>query len=77
MPVGFVSAAESKAVFAGFTDVPWILTQGRKGGSTLVVATLLHCWRWPRHNRRCSAANRMTGLGPFATQRTAIRGSAR
>lgn len=40
MPVGFVSAAESKALLANLTNVPWILTQGRKGGSTLVVAAL-------------------------------------
>ncbi len=40
MPVGFVSAAESKAALAGIDDVPWIVTDGRKGGSTLVVAAL-------------------------------------
>jgi len=40
MPVGFVSAAESKAALAAITDVPWIVTEGRKGGSTLVVAAL-------------------------------------
>lgn len=40
MPVGFVSAAESKAVLAQLSTVPWILTEGRKGGSTLVVAAL-------------------------------------
>ena len=40
MPVGFVSAAESKALMAGVQDVPWIVIDGRKGGSTLVVATL-------------------------------------
>lgn len=43
MPVGFVSAAESKALLAeaaGPDDVPWIIIQGRKGGSTLVVAAL-------------------------------------
>ena len=40
MPVGFVSAAESKAALAGITHVPWIVTEGRKGGSTLVVAAL-------------------------------------
>ena len=40
MPVGFVSAAESKAALAEIKDVPWIVTDGRKGGSTLVVATL-------------------------------------
>lgn len=40
MPVGFVSAAESKAAMAEFGDVPWIVTDGRKGGSTLVVAAI-------------------------------------
>ncbi len=40
MPVGFVSAAESKELLAAQYDVPWIITQGRKGGSTLVVAAL-------------------------------------
>ncbi|MDH4274654.1 MAG: precorrin-8X methylmutase [Gammaproteobacteria bacterium] len=40
MPVGFVSAAESKDALAQLIDIPWIITQGRKGGSTLVVATL-------------------------------------
>ena len=40
MPVGFVSAAESKAALAAIADVPWIATDGRKGGSTLVVAAL-------------------------------------
>jgi precorrin-8X/cobalt-precorrin-8 methylmutase len=40
MPVGFVSAAESKAALAGIADAPWIVTDGRKGGSTLAVAAL-------------------------------------
>lgn len=40
MPVGFVSAVESKAALAALTDVPWIVTDGRKGGSTPVVAAL-------------------------------------
>lgn len=40
MPVGFVSAAESKALMAEVTEVPWIVIDGRKGGSTLVVAAL-------------------------------------
>ena len=40
MPVGFVSAAESKDLMAGVPDVPWIVIRGRKGGSTLVVAAL-------------------------------------
>ncbi len=40
MPVGFVSAAESKQAISELDDVPWIITDGRKGGSTLVVSTI-------------------------------------
>lgn len=40
MPVGFVSAADSKALLATVTEVPWMICRGRKGGSTLVVAAL-------------------------------------
>ena len=40
MPVGFVSAAESKDLMALEVDVPWIVIRGRKGGSTLVVAAI-------------------------------------
>lgn len=40
MPVGFVSAAESKTLLAGIDEVPWITVRGRKGGSTLVVAAI-------------------------------------
>jgi len=40
MPVGFVSAAESKQETALLQDIPWIITEGRKGGSTLVVAAI-------------------------------------
>jgi precorrin-8X/cobalt-precorrin-8 methylmutase len=40
MPVGFVSAAESKDLLSTINEVPWIITQGRKGGSTLVVAAI-------------------------------------
>lgn len=40
MPVGFVSAAESKAALSELTQIPWIITEGRKGGSTLVVAAI-------------------------------------
>lgn len=39
MPVGFVSAAESKEALSR-ANVPWVITRGRKGGSTLVVATI-------------------------------------
>ena len=40
LPVGFVSAAESKDLLAAQAQVPWIVIRGRKGGSTLVVAAL-------------------------------------
>jgi len=40
MPVGFVSAAESKDLLAQESAVPWIIIRGRKGGSTLVVGAL-------------------------------------
>jgi precorrin-8X/cobalt-precorrin-8 methylmutase len=40
MPVGFVSAAESKALLSEVKDIPWIVIEGRKGGSTLVVAAI-------------------------------------
>ncbi|MDF1581864.1 MAG: precorrin-8X methylmutase [Methyloprofundus sp.] len=40
MPVGFVSAAESKEATSLLQDIPWLITQGRKGGSTLVVAAI-------------------------------------
>ena len=40
MPVGFVSAAESKAALELIETMPWIITHGRKGGSTLVVAAI-------------------------------------
>lgn len=40
MPVGFVSAAESKDALAEIEDPPWVITTGRKGGSPLVVAAI-------------------------------------
>ncbi|MDQ0494186.1 MULTISPECIES: precorrin-8X methylmutase [Paenibacillus] len=39
MPVGFVSAAESKDELRKL-DIPFITNMGRKGGSTIVVAAL-------------------------------------
>lgn len=39
MPVGFVSAAESKEELAKL-DIPFITNEGRKGGSTIVVAAV-------------------------------------
>lgn len=40
MPVGFVNAAESKALLMTHADVPWIAISGRKGGSALAGATI-------------------------------------
>ncbi|MER2526465.1 MAG: precorrin-8X methylmutase [Candidatus Competibacter denitrificans] len=40
MPVGFVSAAESKASLMTVAETPWVAIEGRKGGSTLVVAAI-------------------------------------
>ena len=40
MPVGFVSAVESKDMLMAVDEVPWITIRGRKGGSTLVVAAI-------------------------------------
>ena len=39
MPVGFVNVLESKALLAQ-SPVPHIVLEGRRGGSTLAVATL-------------------------------------
>ena len=39
VPVGFVSAAESKEALLG-TDIPSIVSRGRKGGSPIAVAIL-------------------------------------
>jgi precorrin-8X/cobalt-precorrin-8 methylmutase len=38
VPVGFVNTVESKAALMTTADVPWIVTTGRKGGSTVAVA---------------------------------------
>ena len=40
MPVGFVNAAQSKALLMTRADVPWIAIAGRKGGSALAGATI-------------------------------------
>ena len=40
MPVGFVSAAESKDLLMTVNEVPWVAIKGRKGGLTLVVAAI-------------------------------------
>ncbi|MFZ5480803.1 MAG: precorrin-8X methylmutase [Myxococcota bacterium] len=39
MPVGFVNAAESKELLMT-TGIPYVVTRGRKGGSTITVAAL-------------------------------------
>lgn len=59
MPVGFVSAAESKNVTSKLHDIPWIITQGRKGGSTLVVAAI-HALLALAEARQVSRANGAT-----------------
>jgi precorrin-8X/cobalt-precorrin-8 methylmutase len=38
VPVGFVGAAESKAALMAIERIPWIASQGRKGGSAVAVA---------------------------------------
>ena len=38
VPVGFVGARESKVILARQNAVPWIVTRGPKGGSTVAVA---------------------------------------
>ncbi len=40
VPVGFVSTAESKAALMAQETVPWIATEGRKGGSPVAVAAV-------------------------------------
>jgi len=38
VPVGFVGASESKELLSRVREVPWIVTRGPKGGSTVAVA---------------------------------------
>lgn len=40
VPVGFVGTAESKASLMEITSVPWLVTTGTKGGSTVAVAVV-------------------------------------
>jgi precorrin-8X/cobalt-precorrin-8 methylmutase len=40
VPVGFVGAVESKAALMQNATAPWIVTVGRKGGSTVAVAVV-------------------------------------
>jgi precorrin-8X/cobalt-precorrin-8 methylmutase len=39
-PVGFVGAAESKAALAARGDLPFLVVQGRKGGSAMAAAAV-------------------------------------
>jgi precorrin-8X/cobalt-precorrin-8 methylmutase len=40
MPVGFVGAAESKQALAAQDAVPFLVVQGRKGGSAMAAAAV-------------------------------------
>jgi precorrin-8X/cobalt-precorrin-8 methylmutase len=40
MPVGFVGAAESKAALIADGRVPYLVVQGRMGGSAMTAATI-------------------------------------
>jgi precorrin-8X/cobalt-precorrin-8 methylmutase len=40
LPVGFVGAAESKAALAADNRIPWMIVEGRLGGSAMAVAAV-------------------------------------
>lgn len=40
LPVGFVGAAESKLALAEATPCPWMIVEGRRGGSAMAVAAV-------------------------------------
>lgn len=40
LPVGFVGAAESKQALAARHDIPWMIVEGRLGGSAMAVAAV-------------------------------------
>lgn len=40
VPVGFVGAAESKEALAAYGSVPFLIVEGRKGGSAIAVAAV-------------------------------------
>ncbi|UPG71221.1 precorrin-8X methylmutase [Roseomonas gilardii subsp. gilardii] len=40
LPVGFVGAAESKQALAARHDIPWMIAEGRLGGSAMAVAAV-------------------------------------
>lgn len=40
MPVGFVNAAESKALLMDYAEIPYVSIEGRKGGSALAACVI-------------------------------------
>jgi precorrin-8X/cobalt-precorrin-8 methylmutase len=40
LPVGFVGAAESKQALAEDNRIPWMIVEGRLGGSAMTVAAI-------------------------------------
>jgi precorrin-8X/cobalt-precorrin-8 methylmutase len=40
IPVGFVGAAESKDALRDWSRVPWLIVEGRKGGSAMTAAAI-------------------------------------
>ena len=40
LPVGFVGAAESKSALAQSSPIPWLIVEGRRGGSAMAVAAV-------------------------------------
>ncbi len=40
VPVGFVNVVESKELFIGGSDIPYIIAKGRKGGSNVAAAII-------------------------------------
>ncbi len=40
LPVGFVGAAESKQALADAAPAPWLIVEGRRGGSAMAVAAV-------------------------------------
>jgi precorrin-8X/cobalt-precorrin-8 methylmutase len=40
VPVGFVGAVEAKEALIAIENIPWIVSQGRKGGSAVAVAIM-------------------------------------
>ncbi|MDQ0392498.1 precorrin-8X methylmutase [Labrys monachus] len=40
IPVGFVGAAESKEALRAWGKVPWLIVEGRKGGSAMTAAAI-------------------------------------